>query len=189
MRMRSGDVFDRAPVQDFAPLEECAPVQDCAFELVEDYVPTFEEELYRQGILMDATLSPDTEPVEAPYYSPSYMPDIQEEDALPTRRTLETIRHNEEVENEDKITFFGALSIKVKVALAVVTATVLLLIAVMCINTAILKGINSGVAQRETQVALLADALTGIESEIADLTSRENVENWAIEHGMTPPES
>lgn len=200
MRMRSGEKMERqnqvsmqnsyapveAPAQNYAPMQNFyAPVEAPA----EDYAPSYEEELYREGVLMERMLSPDVEPVEAPVFSPSYMPEkTSEEDALPTRQTLETI-HREEAEDEQRSSFFTALSPKTKIILAAIAAAIALLIAVISINTAILKSINAGVAQRELEIAGLTQTLTGIESEISDLTSPENIENWAIEHGMTPPES
>ena len=113
----------------------------------------------------------------------------EEDDALPTRRTLETIRHSGEPEDERQTSVFAGLSTRTKIVLAAIAATIVLLLAVICINTAILKSIDSGVALREGTIAGLSETLTGIESEIADITSPEYVENWAAEHGMTPPES
>ena len=169
-------------------------IRDFMGGYVEDNAPTYEEELYRQGILMDAVLSPDQEPIAAPYYSPSYMPVAptyaeDEDDALPTRRTMQTLEHSEEAQSVTENKTFGGLSAKTKIILAGIAATVILLLAVICINAAVLNSIRAGLQTRETAVLELSETLTGIESEINDLTSPENIENWASMHGMTPPES
>ena len=172
LRQNSGDVYG------YAPIEERAP--------------TYEEELYRQGVLMEASLAPEREYIEMPVYSPSYTPVSpaeDEEDALPTRRTLDTVRHKQETENSAASGMFAALSSKTKIVLAAMTAAVVLLLAVICINTAILNKINAGVATREKQVVELSETLNDLENQISDITSPENIENWAAEHGMTPPES
>ena len=163
-------------------------------DFVEDYAPTYEEELYRQGILMNTVLSPDQEPVAAPYYSPSYMPAENsyaedEEDVTPTRRTMQTLERKEETQNVTESKIFAGLSSKTKIILAGIAATVIILLAVICINAAVLNSIRAGVQSRENTVIELSETLTGIESEIGDLTSPENIENWASMHGMTPPES
>lgn len=183
LNMRSGSTAE-APVQEqtYTPVRDFAPY-------VEPKTPTYEERLYHEGILMGTALSPETETVETPYYSPSYMPSEEykdEEDALPTRRTMESIQQS--LENEAK-SGFSALSAKTKIVLATVAAAVVLLLAVICINTAVIKSIRSGVAMRENKVAELSETLAKLEREIADLTSPEKIESWAAEHGMTPPES
>ncbi len=184
LNMRSGSTAE-APAQErtYTPMRDFAPY-------VEPKTPTYEEKLYHEGILMGTTLSPETETVEPPYYSPSYMPSEdykEEEDALPTRRTMESIQQS--LENEAKTSGFSALSAKTKIVLATVAAAVVLLLAVICINTAVIKSIRSGVAMRENTVAELSETLARLESEIAELTSPEKIESWAAEHGMTPPES
>lgn len=166
----------------FAPVYEEEPVYAAQGGSVE-------EQLYREGVLMDTVLAPDSEPVEAPQFSPSYMPRKQEEsdedDARPTQRTLEYTR-TEENENDSPI--FAGLSSKTKAVLGAIAAAVILLLAIICVNTAVLRGINSGLVQREGTVLSLTEQLSGIETRIESITSPEFVENWAAEHGMTPPE-
>ena len=154
---------------------------------------TYEEELYREGILQEATLAPEREAVEAPYYSASYMAETpveqEDEDALPTRRTLETLEHGERAQAVAATGMRAGLSAKTKIILAALAATVVLMLAVICINTAVLNSIQAGLDSRQSAVTELSETLAGIEGEISDLTSPENIENWASDHGMTPPES
>ena len=198
LRERSGEsapVYENEPVNmGRAALFSDEYIKDFMGGQVEDYAPTYEEELYRQGILMDAVLSPDQEPVAAPIYSPSYMPaEItyaeDEEDVTPTRRTMQTLERKEETQNTTENKVFAGLSSKTKIILAGIAATVIILLAVICINAAVLNSIRAGLQTRESAIVELNETLTGIESEISDLTSPENIENWASLHGMTPPES
>lgn len=178
-----------APAPEMYAPELFAP--EAYMQQEEEYIP-YEEYLYQEGILMDASLAPERQTKEAPVFSPSYMPEApvlpEEDDSRPTRRTLE-YRYEEEHEDISQTHAFAGLSARTKAILGAVAAAVVLLLAIICINTAILKSINSGVALREGTVKDLSETLTGIVSEIEDITSPEYVENWAAEHGMTPPES
>lgn len=176
----------------YAPAPEMyAPEAYESMEQEEEYIP-YEEYLYQEGILMDASLAPERETKEAPVFSPSYMPEApvlpDEDDCRPTRRTLE-YRYEDEAEDSKEMRAFAGLSARTKAILGAVAAAVVLLLAIICINTAILKSINSGVALREGTVQGLSETLTNIVNEIEGITSPEYVENWAAEHGMTPPES
>ena len=125
-------------------------------------------------------------PVEAPVAKPAEAITENEEDALPTPRTMETIRRQEQqVAEETHATFLSALSTKTKLVLAAVAAIVVILFAVICVNTAIINSLNAGVAAREQQLMELTDEMNGINEEIGQLTSPENVDAWAAEHGMT----
>ncbi len=195
MRSRSGEryqspqegVFERALARVLAS-EYASPVEE-----YEEYEPSEEEELYEQGIFMNADFKPERERVQMPSYSPSYMaaPVVTEEsdDALPTPKTLESIREkpieNKREESEERIP--QGLSAKTKVILAALAATIAILIAIISINTAVLNSVRASIREREGTLTELSETLSGIETEIGDLTSFENVENWANSHGMTPP--
>lgn len=187
------DAFRRAFAQVYSN-EYAEPVDEYEY-----YEPTEEEELYRQGILMNADFEPERERVQMPNFSPSYMmaePVETEEsdDARPTPQTMglierkpveDTLEQQREDQIEDRAPM--GLSAKTKVILAALAATIAVLIAIISINTAVLNSVRASIREREDTMTELSETLTGIESEISDLTSPENVENWASSHGMTPP--
>ncbi len=175
----------------------------------------FENLLYQNGELRDMTATPEAPAsyVEAPVYDPSYMPAEpaykpaaapaepvykpayepsyeptgagsydSEEDATPTRKTME---HRNVAEERKTNRLMTELSFRTKMVLLAVAGVIILLLAAVCINTAIINSINEDVAARETEYARLTEQLNGINGEIADLTSEENIEAWALEHGMT----
>ncbi len=152
----------------------------------------FETLVYQNGELLD-TAAPVRE-IEAPIYEPSYVPAMQEEqaieasedeDALPTRRTMESIHREESAAEARQTSMLSALSTRTKIVLATVAGIIALLLAIVCINTAIINSINEDVRTREDELARLEETMNGIDSEIERLTSQENVESWAVAHGMS----
>lgn len=194
MPSSSQRVVDYAPVS--AP-EAPAPAAPAPAAHTEPKL--FENLLYRNGELLDTGAAPEApaapEYIAAPVYSPSYMPseyrsDLSEEneDALPTRRTMDTIHRTEDLE-DNKTTFFSALSTKTKLVLAAVTAVIAILLAVVCINTAILNSLDSALAQEQENLGQITSTYDEIRDEIGYLTSDEYIEEWAPQHGLTPPAS
>lgn len=163
----------------------------------------FENLLYQNGELLDTSVEApvgETAHIYAPIYSPSYMPeDVPEpetenaaavgaeegEDALPTKRTMESVRHAEDNAERQEAGFLSALSLKTKLVLAAVTAVIIILLAAICVNTAILNSLNANVTARQSDLDRLTETYTGIVEEITDLTSPDNIDQWAFEHGMT----
>lgn len=142
----------------------------------------FETLLYRDGELLDtAPAAPEMtyEPAETP------APADSDEDALPTPRTMESLQKMQQSLPERNEGLLSALSMRTKLVLAAVAAVIVLLLAVVCINTAIINSINEDVATREQELTRLTERMDGINSEIEQLTSPENVEMWALEHGMS----
>lgn len=155
----------------------------------------FENYTYRNGELLDATQAPQKEyessvPTYAPTYSPSYMPENvpygeeESDDALPTRRTLETI-HRAEEQTENNSSFLSSLSMRTKLVLISVAAVIIVLIAAICINSAILNSLNGDVAAREERLTDLVERVEDVNGQIGELISEENVGTWAAAHGMT----
>lgn len=188
---RIGDMpsYQASGVVNYAPVvepevkeEEPAPARPQLFDGL----------LYRDGELINS-YAPVADPVEqpsympepvvAPEYDPSYMP--AEEDALPTRRTMESIRPVQQTREGENVGFFASLSAKTKLALAVVATVLVLMIALVCINTAIINSLNADIEYREAVISQLVETSNGIQTEIAEITDPSNIASWAQEHGMT----
>ncbi len=191
---RFGDAPETAKVRDYAPVEP-APAAEAP---AQERKGLFEDLLFKNGQLID-TSAPETPSmtVEAPVYDPSYQPETDyipafepsapaapaadDEDAKPTPRTMS----HQNVAEQKQTGMLAALSMRTKLVLAAVAAVIVLLLAVVCINTAIINSINEDVAAREEELTRLTEEMNGIDSEIERLTSPEYVETWAIEHGMS----
>lgn len=184
---RFGDMPARR-VENYAPVAEpeAAPRSANLFENV----------LYRDG---EAVVTGEVAP--APVYAPARtaaprpqeMPyenyEEDESDALPTRRTLETIRRSEERETSANTNFFSALSMKTKLVLAAVAAVIAILITAICVNTAILNSLNRDIAAKQSAIGELKGQIEVVEGQIEDLTSRDHVFEWAEQQpDLTPPE-
>ncbi len=180
--------FGDAPetkVRDYAPVEPApaAPAQERG--------GLFENLLYKNGELLDTTAPAAPAMTTAtPVYEPRtdfapiaepIAPSYDDEDSKPTPRTMS----HQNVAEEKQTGLVAALSMRTKIVLAAVAAVIVLLLAVVCINTAIINSINEDVAAREEQLTRLTEEMDGIDNEIARLTSPEYVENWALEHGMS----
>lgn len=144
--------------------------------------------LYQQGIVQSQELAP---PADVPV---STMPfhefnEENEDDAKPTSYTMKHLREEDETVDEEDVRVTSALSSKTKIVLCAIAATIMILLAIICINAAVIRSLNADVSYREQTVTDLGATLRSIESEIDEMTSPEYVENWAAEHGMTPPES
>lgn len=180
-------------VQRFADMPESYAAPAAAPEAPEKRA-LFENLTYRNGEVLEDSApveAPDLGYAEAPVYSPSYMPesvpytaDADEDDALPTRRTMDTLRRIEEDAKEENSSFLSALSLKTKLVLAAVGAVIVLLLAAICVNTAILNSLNSEVGTRKEELIRLTDQMEGIDAEIDRLTSEDFIAKWAAEHGM-----
>lgn len=195
-----------AGVRDYAPVTPAAPAP-----VVKESARTglFETLLYQDGQLLDlaapeAPAAPQAAAVEAPVYEPArqpafapeterdeeayaepgYLPaapSYDEDDSKPTPRTMS----HQNVAEERNAGLLAALSLRTKLVLAAVAAVIVVLLAVICINTAIINSLNDDVEARREEYARLTEQLEGLDGEIAELTSPENIEAWAIEHGMS----
>ena len=165
----------------------------------------FEGLTYQNGELIDntGTVAPtyDSSYVPAaPAYAPAqagvyagtaYEDEEDEEDALPTRMTLDAAtrapQRMETVERSENavVAFFRALSTKAKVALACVAVVVVAMISLICVNTALLNSAEAAVMSRQEQVQVLAQRAEELQAEIDHYNSEEYINQWAQEHGMT----
>ena len=129
---------------------------------------------------VDTLLAPVAEPeVEAP---------VDEEDALPTRRTMESIRSRATAAVEEAVNahagFWASLSPKVKAAFISVAVAVFVIVALVFANVAILNSLDASVANKQEQLAELVERSEAIGEEIASIVNPENVDAWAAANGM-----
>lgn len=188
---RFGDAPVSAAVKDYAPVAPApeTPAPERGSDL-------FGSLLYKNGELLDTSAPAAT--VEAPVYEPSYAPatpayetapaftpeiseDAEDEDSKPTPRTMS---HQSAAEQRGT-SLLAALSTRTKLVLAAVTAAVVLLLTIVCVNTAIANSLDAQIKEREEELDRLVQNYNDLTDEIADLTSPENIEAWATAHGMS----
>lgn len=177
-----------------------------AAQRVADYIPApaapatkhrlFENLTYKDGVLYregeETTASaPALAPAPAPVYAPAPAPvaePVDEEDALPSRRTMETLHARATTMVEDAANtntgFWAALSPKVKAAIVAVVACVVVILALVFANVAILNSLDASVADKQEQLAGLIEKSEEISEEIASIIDIENIDAWAAENGM-----
>ena len=150
----------------------------------------FEGLTYQNGELIDntGTVAPtyDSSYVPAaPAYAPAqagvyagtaYEDEEDEEDALPTRMTLDAAtrapQRMETVERSEN-------------AVVGVAVVVVAMISLICVNTALLNSAEAAVMSRQEQVQVLAQRAEDLQAEIDHYNSEEYINQWAQEHGMT----
>ena len=157
----------------------------------------FEGLIYKDGELIDLNAPAAAAPaVAAP--APAQMPEMpaapaapvaapSEEDALPTRRTMETLRRGVEMTEEGVQTGTGllsSLSLKTKLILCAIAAAVVLIIALICVNTGILSSANADIVVKEAQLRDLQTQYAQMQEELDYLQSPEYIDAWAQENGM-----
>ena len=135
--------------------------------------------------------APAYAPAEAGAYAGTVFEEEDEDDALPTRLTLDAATHApqriETVERQENavVGFFRALSTKAKVALACVAVVVVAMISLICVNTALLNSAEAAVLSRQEQVQVLTERAEELQAQIDRYNSQEYIDQWAQEHGMT----
>lgn len=150
----------------------------------------FEGIEYRDGgLVREETAKPEVRETEA--NAPS---EEENEDALPTRRTLETLsrpaaRSAEEsmTKAEEHVGFFAALSTRAKVALAVVALAIVALFVLVIVNTTLLGGLDASIATKQAELSRLAETSQSLREKIGSVTDPSFVDNWAIQMGMMRP--
>lgn len=120
--------------------------------------------------------------------------DDSDEDALPTRRTMESVIRSasvQEITVTDTRTGFKAaltsLSTKMKIVLLSVAAAILLAIVLICVNTSIIRSLDSDLTDlkgRATEQQTTYENLQK-ESNLYTDPNSEIVADWAQSNGMT----
>ena len=93
----------------------------------------------------------------------------------------------EEAEERDEIPtvgFFAALSTKLKVALTVVAAAILVAVAIIFINTSVLNSMDVRISRERTSLQQLQEEYREVQQRIEDATDPENIAQWAEQNGM-----
>ncbi len=119
----------------------------------------------------------------------------ENKDALPTRRTMDTVirpsaRVHEMTVTETRTGFkasVSALSVRMKVILCSVAAAIVLAIVLICVNTGIIRSLDSDLSHlkgRATQERTTYEYLQK-ESNLYTDPDSEIVTEWALENGMT----
>lgn len=152
----------------------------------------FEGLSYKDGEIIDASApveAPVRKPAEAPAYRPASAPvsmpeQESEEDALPTRRTMDTLRREAVAETSVKAEASFVLSAKAKAVIAAIVLAVIVAIAVICVNTAVINSLNAEISSIESASATLRTQLAGLEDQITNVTSMDSIVAFAQEMGM-----
>lgn len=135
--------------------------------------------------------APAYAPTAAPVYAPArpaapvYAP--AEEDALPTQRTMDTLRHataRADFAEESETNILSMLSTRAKVAICAIAAAIVLAIVLICVNTGILNAANAEISVKEAELQNLQETYTQMQEEIDYLMSDEYIDSWAEQNGM-----
>lgn len=148
----------------------------------------FEGLTYKNGELIDTRAAAAPAVAPAPVFAPA-APAVKpsEDDALPTRRTLDTLQHGAEMtqtEEQTRTGLLAALSLKTKLILCAIAATIVLIIALICVNTGILSAANAEIVVKEAQLRDLQSQYTQMQEELNYLQSDEYIDAWAQQNGM-----
>ena len=134
-----------------------------------------------------ATPARPAAPVYAPVAPavPAYAP--AEEDALPTQRTMDTLRHataRAGLVEEPGAGLLSMLSTRAKVVMCAIAAAVVLAIVLICVNTGILNAANAEISVKEAELQNLQQTYSQMQEEIDYLMSDEYIDSWAEQNGM-----
>lgn len=150
---------------------------------------------YAEPAVVDYRASVSAEPRESFASAVAAEQTEEEEDALPTRRTMETVIRPAAAVREMAITetrtgfkaALSALSAKTKAILLSVAAAIVLAIILICVNTSIIRSLDSDLTNlkgRATEQQTTYENLQR-ESDLYTDPDSEIVTEWAIENGMT----
>ena len=190
---RNKDLFKGYVYQDGTLLrkapdsEMLIPVFETVSNIVEEPyfdIPDYEEPVQDVSYEESVLAAPVVEAIEE-----------EDEDALPTRRTMETVTRPaatlEEMETtEAKVGFrasIAALSTKMKVALVAVVSAIVLAIVLICINSSIIRSLDSDLATLKGRAAEERATYETLkeESDLYTDPDSEIVREWAENNGMT----
>lgn len=156
----------------------------------------FENVVYQNGRWVDQgdvitapapAVAPRAETIEMPM--PTLAPD-SEEDATPTRRTMETLHRTEsETAASVKPHLFSVLSTKAKIALVSVICAIVFALVFICVNTAILNSINANNDSLRSQLQQQRETHQRLSEQVNEMENYEGsygerVEEYAQANGM-----
>lgn len=128
--------------------------------------------------------APAPAPAAAPVAAPA------EEDAMPTRRTLDTLRHSESTlpAEQTRSNSLAALSLKTKLVLCAIAAAIILAIVIVCINTGILSAVNADIITKNARLDQLTEEYTQVQDRLDSLLDPDFIDEWAQANGMVKPD-
>ena len=124
------------------------------------------------------------------WFFPAVTPadDTDEEDALPTRRTMNTLKQvsaqRAETEENAQVGISYMLSSKAKVVLAAIALVIVAALAIICVNTGILNTLDAQIAEVQAVNAELQMNEEAVRTAIEEVMSQENIVEWALSQGM-----
>ncbi len=120
----------------------------------------------------------------------------EDEDVLPTQRTMRTLERTERTaresaqlaspvlpQQEERVGFFASLSSKTKMALAIISALVVVAIALVCINTGIINSMKSNLTSKQRELEGLTQYSEELGGRIEEVTDPAFVDDYA-EHEL-----
>ena len=131
---------------------------------------------------------------EAPAYeaqqAPAYEPYEEENaDLTPTATTIqyrtELYRDEQQSAVEEKK---GALTAKGKLLMAIYAIVVVVVLALIIVNTSVLKTLDGEMAAREAQLSEAVARYESLQSDIEVAKSKDTIRNWGESHGMYLPD-
>lgn len=131
---------------------------------------------------------------EAPAYeaqqAPAYEPYEEENaDLTPTATTIqyrtELYRDEQQSTVEEKK---GALTAKGKLLMAIYAIVVVVVLALIIVNTSVLKTLDGEMAAREAQLSEAVARYESLQNDIEVAKSEETIRNWGESHGMYLPD-
>ena len=149
----------------------------------------FEDIAIKNGELVSTVNAPEAVAPAAPAAqavavpAPVVLPEADDADARPTPRTMASLNTRTEMQQG----FFSSLSTRAKVVLAAVAAAIVLVIALICINTAIINSLNADIADKQAIVNDLKAQAQSISETIEEITKSEYINEWAESVGMQRP--
>ena len=199
LRFDSAEAYNSAregdPVADIAVAEpeeeQVSPAASRIAQYTPIAAPSGRKDLFEGVVFKDGKLErPQTEiPHEATVVTAVPAPAADEEDATPTRRTMDTLNRPAAMQSQEAVmehaaTVSSALSTKLKVALIAVVTAIVLAIVLICVNSSLIRSLNSDIASREAELGSLTQATQTVREQIADLTSPESIAEWAARNNM-----
>lgn len=190
------------------------PASCGAAQRLADYVPVetpasgerrrlFEGVSYKDGVLYDATQVAEAPAVETPAVEAptedvpvpetvtapvAVVADDEEEDALPTRRTMETIHQSERATAHAQQSYGVSyeLSKKTQLVLAVVAMFIIAAIAIICINTSVLNSMSAELTALQSVAGELQAQAVVLEESIEAIQNSDYISQFAEMMGMIP---
>lgn len=113
------------------------------------------------------------------------------EDARPTQKTMNTLRRGSvsaietsaEIESAaeptEKVSLWASLSSRTKLVLSIVALAVFFALALVCINSGIIRSIDKDIAAKQMQLQALSQQSRQVRAQIEEVTDPANVDEYA----------